>query len=163
MGFSDEDLLQIKVFLERISKDENTDLIKAKEIFFSALGLYKDIDGLEQRKEAGIKELREIAREKSSFNGEIKQLEKKKGILLGEMDKTIVSISERLKTTGEEATSQVKQQVSGIREQFDSLLVDAVKTGQAIGEMRQIVKKGEGSEKSQRDFVGEMRGRLEEN
>ena len=102
-------------------------------------------------------------REKSILNGEIKELEKRKGILLGEMDKTIISISQRLKTISEEATSQVQQQVSSIREQFDSLLADAVKMGQAIGEMRQMVKKGEDSEKSLRNFTREIRGRLEEN
>ena len=77
------------------------------------------------------------------------------------MDKTIISISQRLKTIGEEATSQVQQQVSSIREQFDSLLVDAMKTGQAIGEMRQMVKKGEYSEKGLKNFIREVRDRLE--
>ncbi len=47
MGFSDEDLLRLKAFLEKISKDENNDVTKVKEKFFSALGLHKDIDGLE--------------------------------------------------------------------------------------------------------------------
>ncbi len=102
-------------------------------------------------------------REKSILNGEIKELEKRKGILLGEMDKTIISISQRLKAISEEATSQVQQQVSSIREQFDSLLADAVKTGQAVGEMRQMVKKGEDSEKSLKNFIGEIRGRSEAN
>ncbi|MFC1968354.1 hypothetical protein ACFLVX_03050, partial [Chloroflexota bacterium] len=82
---------------------------------------------------------------------------------LGEMDKTIISILQRLKTIGEEATSQVQQQVSSIREQFDSLLVDAVKTGQAIGEMRQMVKKGEDSEKGLENFIREVRGKSEAN
>jgi len=161
MGFSDEDLLRLKAFLERISKYENNDVTKVKEKFFSVLGLYKDIDGFEQKKEADAKRTRELAREASILNGEIKELEKRKGILLGEMDKTIISTSQRLKTIGEEATSQVQQQVSSIREQFDSLLADAVKTGQAIGEMRQMVKKGEDSEKSLRNFTREIRGRLE--
>jgi len=163
MGFSDEDLLRLKAFLERISKDEDNEVTQVKEKFFSALGLYKDIDGFEQKKEAEGKGIRELVTEKSILSGEIKELEKRKGILLGEMDKTIISISQRLKTIGEEATSQVQQQVSSIREQFDSLLADAVKTGQSIGEMRQMVKKGEDSEKSLRDFIREMRGRSEEN
>ena len=136
IGFSDEDLLRLKAFLERVGKDENNEVAQVKEKFFSALGLYKDINSLEQRKETDAKRIRELAREKSILNGEIKELEKRKGTLLGEMDKTIISISQRLKTTGEEATSQVQQQVSSIREQFDGLLADAVKTGQAIGEMR---------------------------
>ena len=148
-------------FLERISEDENNDVIQVKDKFFSVLGLYKDIDGFEQKKESDTKRIREISREKSILDGEIKELEKRKGLLLGEMDKTITSISQRVKTIGEEATLQVQQQVSSIREQFDSLLVDAVKTGQAIGEMRQMVKKGEDSEKSLKTFIREVRGRLE--
>ena len=163
MGFSDEDLLRLKAFLEKISKDENNDVTKVKEKFFSALGLHKDIDGLEQKKETEAKGVRDLVREKSILNGEIKELEKRKGILLGEMDKTIISISQRLKAISEEATSQVQQQVSSIREQFDSLLADAVKTGQAVGEMRQMVKKGEDSEKSLKNFIGEIRGRSEAN
>ena len=163
MGFSDEDLLRLKAFFEKISKDENNDLIKVKEKFFSALGLHKDIDGLEQKKEAEAKGVRDLVREKSILNGEIKELEKRKGTLLGEMDKTIISISHRLISIGEEATSQVQQQVSSIREQFDSLLADAVKTGQVVGEMRQMVKKGEDSEKSLKNFIGEIRGSSEAN
>jgi len=163
MGFSDEDLLRLKAFLEKISKDENNDVTKVKEKFFSALGLHKDIDGLEQKKEAEAKGVRDLVREKSILSGEIKELEKRKGTLLGEMDKTIISISQRLKAISEEATSQVQQQVISIREQFDSLLADAVKTGQAVGEMRQMVKKGEDSEKSLKNFIGEIRGRSEAN
>lgn len=163
MGFSDEDLLRLTAFLERISKDENNDVTKVKEKFFSALELHKDIDGLEQKKETEAKGIRDLVREKSILNGEIKELEKRKGILLGEMDKTIILISQRLKAISEEATSQVQQQVSSIRKQFDSLLADAVKTGQAVGEMRQMVKKGEDSEKSLKNFIGEIRGRSEAN
>ena len=163
MGFSDEDLLRLKAFLERISKDEDNEVTQVKEKFFSALGLYKDIDGFEQKKEAEGKGIRKLVTEKSILSGEIKELEKRKGTLLGEMDKTIISISQRLKTIGEEATLQVEQQVSSVREQFDRLLADAVKTGQAIGEMRQMVKKGEDSEKSLRNFLREMRGRSETN
>jgi len=161
IGFSDEDLLRLKAFLERMNKDENIDLTKVKEKFFSALGLYKDINGLERKKKAETEGIRELVTEKSILSGEIKELEKRKGTLLGEMDKTIISISQRLRTIGEEATSQVQQQVSSIREQFDSLLADAVKAGQAIGEMQQMVKKGEDSEKSLKNFIREIRGRSE--
>jgi len=161
IGFSDENLLRLKAFLERISKDENNEVAQVKEKFFSALGLYKDINSLEQKKETETEGIRELAREKSILSGEIKELEKRKGTLLGEMDKTIISISQRLKTIGEEATSQVQRQVSSIQEQFDSLLADAVKTGQAIGDMQQMVKKGEDSEKSLKNFIREIKGRAE--
>ena len=72
MGFSDEDLLRLKAFFEKISKDENNDVTKVKEKFFSALGLHKDIDGLEQKKETETKGIRELATEKSILSGEIK-------------------------------------------------------------------------------------------
>jgi len=161
MGFSDEDLLRLKAFLERISKDENNDVTQVKERFFSVLGLYKDINGFEQKKESDTKRIKELATEESTLGGEIKGLEKRKATLLGEMDKTIVSISQRLKRAGEEATAEVQQQVRSIREQFDSLLVDVVKTGQAVGEMQKMVKKGEASETSLRSFIREVRGRME--
>jgi len=161
MGFSDDDLLRLQVFLERMSKDENNEVAQVKENFFLALRLYQDINGLEQKKEAEIEGVGELVTEKSMLSGEIKELEKRKGTLLGEMDKTIILISQRVKSIGEEATLQVQQQVSSIREQFDSLLVDAVETGQAIGEMRQMVKKGEDSEKGLKTFIREVRSRLE--
>jgi len=161
MGFSDDDLLRLQVFLERMSKDENNEVAQVKEKFFLALRLYQDINGLEQKKEAEIEGVGELVTEKSMLSGEIKELEKRKGTLLGEMDKTIILISQRVKSIGEEATLQVQQQVSSIREQFDSLLVDAVETGQAIGEMRQMVKKGEDSEKGLKTFIREVRSRLE--
>jgi len=161
MGLSDEDLLRLKAFLERISKDENNDVTKVKEEFFSALGLYKDISCLEQKKEAEAKGVRDLVREKSILNGEIKELEKKKGILLGEIDNSISSTSQRIKAITQEATSQIQEQVTSIRNQFDSLLVDAVNTGVAVGEMRQMVKKGEDSEKGLGNFIREVRDRFE--
>ena len=161
IGLSDEDLLRLKAFLERMSKDENNDPTKVKEKFFSALGLYKDIDGFEQKKETEAKGIRELVTEKSILSGEIKELEKRKGILLGEMDNSISSTSQRIRAIGHEAASQIQEQVTSIRNQLDSLLADAVNAGVAVGEMRQMVKKGEGSEKSLRDFIREMRGRSE--
>ena len=114
-------------------------------------------------KKTEVKRVRELVREKSMLNGEIKELEKRKGILQGETDKTITSVSQGLKAMGEEAISQVQLQVSSIRKQFDSLLADAVKTGQGLAEMRQMVKKGEDSEKSLKNFIAEIRGRSEAN
>ncbi len=161
MGFSDEDLLRLKAFLERISKDENNDVTQVKEKFLSALGLYKDINSLEQKKEADTKRIRELTREKSILNGEIRKLEKRKGILLGEVDNSISSTSQMIRAIGHEAASQIQEQVTSIRNQLDSLLVDTVKVGQAIGEMQQMVKKGEDSQKSLRNFIREIRGRSE--
>jgi chromosome segregation ATPase len=163
IGFSDEDLLRVKAFIERISKDENNNLTQVKEKFFSVLTLYQDIGGLEHKKEAEAKGIREIIREKSVLVGEIKELEKKRGILLGEIDNSISSTSQRIMAIGHEAASQIQERVASIRNQLDSLLVDAVNAGVAVGEMRQMVKKSEDSEKSLRNFIREVRGRLEEN
>jgi len=160
IGFSDEDLLRVKGFLARLSKDENNDLATVKEAFFSTLALYMDIDGLEQKKEAEAKEIRDIVQEKAILSGEIKELEKRKGTLLGEMAKAITSISERVKMTGEEATSQIQRQVSSIREQFDNLIADAVKTGHVVGEMGRMVKEGKKSEKDLKMFIKEASDRF---
>jgi len=160
IGFSDEDLLRLKAFLERMSKARKNDIAKVKEDFFSALGLYKDIDGLEQKREAEAKGIRELAKEKSILSGEIKELEKKKGTLLGEIDNTILSTCQKIDAMGQEATLKLNERVNNIRNELDSLLVDTINTGAAIGEMRQIVNKGEDSEKSLRKFIRETKQRL---
>ena len=161
IGFRDEDLLRLKAFLERMGKGKNDDLTKVNEKFFSALGLYKDIETLEQKKEAEAKVIKELAKERSILNGETKELEKRKGMLLGEIDKSIFSTCQKIEAAGQEAVSQVQQQVTSVRNQLDGLLVDTVNAGVAVGEMRQMVKKGEDSEKSLRDFIREARERLE--
>ena len=154
------DLPRLEDFLCRgVIERMNKDVTQVKEDFFSVLGLYKDINGLESKKEAETTGIRKLTREKAILYSQIKELEKKKESLLGEMDNSITSISQKFKTIGEEATLQLQQQVCSIREQFDSLLVDATKTGQAIGEMGQMVKKEEDSEKILSNFIGEMRGR----
>ena len=79
--------------------------------------------------------------------------------MLGEIDNGVISSAQRIKAIGEEAASQIQQQVISIRSQLDSLLEDAVKTGQAVGEMRRMAKKGEESEKSLSNFIREARAR----
>jgi len=160
IGFSDEDLLRLKAFLERMSKARKNDIAKVKEDFFSALGLYKDIDGLEQKREAEAKGIREFTKEKSILSGEIKELEKQKGTLLGEIDNTILSTCQKIDAMGQEATLKLNERVNNIRNELDSLLVDTINTGAAIGEMRQIVNKGEDSEKNLRKFIRETKQRL---
>jgi len=160
IGFSDEDLLRLKAFLERVSKDENNEVAQVKENFFSAIALYKDISSLEQRKGVEADKIRELTKEKSILRGEIKELEKRKGILLGEIDKEVLAISERLKAMGGEAASQLEQQVTGIKNKFDSLLADAVNTGEALGQMKKMIKEGESSEKSLKSFLSEVKNRL---
>ena len=81
--------------------------------------------------------------------------------MLGEIDKSIFSTWQKIEAIGQEVVSQIQEQVISIRNQLDSLLVDAVNAGVAVGEMRQMVKKGEDSEKSLRDFIREARERWE--
>jgi len=163
IGFSDEDLLRLKSFLERMGKDKKNDMAKIKEDFFSVLGLYKDIDSLEQKREAEAKEISKLTKEKSILSGEIKELEKRKGTLLGEIDNSIISTCQKIEAMGQEADLKLNEQVSNIRNELDNLMIDTINTGAAIGEMRQMVNKGEDSEKSLKRFIRETRERLEAN
>ena len=160
IGFSDEDLLRLKAFLGRISKTRKNDMAKIKEDFFSALVLYKDIESLERRREAEAEGIREIIKEKSILGGEIKELEKRKGTLLGEIDNNIISTCQKIEAMGQEAELELNKQVSNIRGQVDNLLIDAMNVGVVISEMRQMVKKGEASEKNLTRFIREIKGRL---
>ena len=163
IGFSDEDLLRLKSFLERIGKDKKNDMAKIKEDFFSVLGLYKDIDSLEQKREAEAKEINKLTKEKSILSGEIKELEKRKGTLLGEIDNSIISTCQKIEAMGQEADLKLNEQVSNIRNELDNLMIDTINNGVAIGELRQMVNKGEDSEKSLKRFIKETRERLEAN
>jgi len=159
IGFSDEDLLRLRAFLETTGKGKTKNPAEVREKFFVALGTYKNIRGLEQEKETYARGIRELTREKSLLTGEIKELEKKKGTLLGEMNKDIIDTLLQLKSVGESAVIEIQQQVNDIQQQFDSLLVDALKTGQAIGVMRQMANKGKEAEKSFEDFVKDLQTR----
>jgi hypothetical protein len=55
---------------------------------------------------------------------------------------------------------KLNEQLSNIRNELDNLVVDTINTGAAIGEMRQMVNKGEGSENNLRKFIKETRERL---
>ena len=96
------------------------------------------------------------------MSGEILKLEEKKGVLEGEVNEAVSSTSRKVREIGEEAASQIQQQVADIRKQMDSLFIDAVRAGQAVSVMQQMVKKGEGVEKSLKDFLKEARSRLGE-
>lgn len=104
-----------------------------------------------------------LVKEKSILNGEIKQLEKRKGILLDEIDNSIITTCQKIEAIGQEAVSKINGQVISIRKQLDNLLKDAVNAGVAVGEMQQMVKKSADSEKSLRNFIVEVKGGLGEN
>lgn len=126
IGFSDEDLLRLKAFLERIGKGKKNDMTQIKEDFFSALGLYKDIDSLEQKRQTEAKGIRELAKEKSILSGEIKELEKRKGFLLGEIDNSIISTCQKVEAMGQEADLKLNEQLSNIRNELDKLMGDYI-------------------------------------
>jgi hypothetical protein len=44
---------------------------------------------------------------------------------------------------GEKAISQIQQQVKDIETRFNRLFEDALRVGEIVGEMQQMVKKGE--------------------
>ena len=91
------------------------------------------------------------------------ELDRKKGLLEGQIVGIISSTSQKVRDIGEDAAVQIQQHVSDIKDQLNALLGDAVKAGEAIGEMRQVLKRGEDSEKSLGNFIEEVQSRLRRN
>lgn len=163
IGLSDEDLLRITNFIERTSKNEGISGSQLKKKFLSALSLFEDISGLENRREAEMQKVTELVRKQSVLTGEIGELDRKKGLLEGQIVGIISSTSQKVRALGEDAAAQIQQHVSDIKDQLNALLGDAVKAGEAIGEMRQVLKRGEDSEKSLSNFIEEVQSRLRRN
>jgi len=159
IGLSDEDLLRITNFIERTSKNKGISGNELRKKFFSALDLFEDITGLENRRKAEIQQLSELTKQQSILSGEIAELNKKKGLLEGEIVGIISSTSQKVRAIGEDAASQIQQHVADIKDQLNALLADALKAGEAIGEMRQALKRGEESEKSLSNFIEEVQSR----
>ncbi len=57
----------------------------------------------------------------------------------------------------------MQQQVTDMKNQLNGLLADVLKAGEAIGEMRQIMKEGEQSENQLASFIKEVQSRLGRN
>jgi uncharacterized protein involved in exopolysaccharide biosynthesis len=91
------------------------------------------------------------------------ELEKRKGILEGEIGDSVSSTSQRIRDSGAQAASDIQQQVTAIKNQLNGLLEDTLRAGETVAEMRQLVRKGEESEKSLSDFLTEIRDRLRSN
>ena len=92
--------------------------------------------------------------------GEIKELGKTKGVLEGEVGGITSSISQNMREIAQDAAMQIQQHVTGIRKPLEGLFTDILKAGEAIGQMRQMVSKGEESEKSLEKFLQDTRSRL---
>ncbi len=160
LGFTDEDLLRLRAFLGRTSKSANTSLDKVKHDLFSAFTLFKDISGLESKGEVETQRIKELTREKAVLEGEILALEKQKGVLEGEINQSTSSTLQMIRDSGMQSSVAIKQNVADIDGQFKKLLTDVLKAGEAVAELRQMVKRGEVSQGNFREFMKELRSRL---
>jgi len=160
IGLSEEDLLRVITFIERTSKNEGIGGNELRNKFLSTLGLFQDMSGLENRKNALMQEVSELIKRQSTLSGEIAELDKKKALLEGEILCIISSTLEKVREIGEDAASQMQQHVADIKQQLSALLADALKAGEAIGEMRQALRRGEESEKTLSSFIEEVQSRL---
>lgn len=163
IGLSDEDLLRITDFVERTSKNEGISGKELKKRFVSALGLFQEVCGLENQRKVEVEQVNRLVKKESVLAGEIAELDKKKGLLEGEILGIISSTSEKVRAAGEDGASLIQQQVADIKDQLSALLADALRAGEAIGEMRQVVKKGEESGKTLGNFIEEVQHSLGRN
>lgn len=163
IGFSDEDLLRLRAFIDRTSKNEGISNNQLKERFFSTLSLFKDISGLENRQKADVKQLNELVKKQSLLSGEIIELEKRKALLGGEIQGVVSSTSQNVRAVGEDASSQMQQQITDMKNQLNGLLADILRAGEAIGGMEQIREKGVQSEGQLDGFIKEVKNRIGKN
>jgi chromosome segregation ATPase len=163
IGFSDEDLLRLSNFIEKTSKKEGISNSQIKEKFFSTLSLFGDISGLENRRKAEVKQISKLAKKQSVLNGQIIELENRKALLEGEIQSVISSTSQNVRAIGEDAASQMQQQVTDMKNQLNGLLADVLRAGEAIGVMQQIMKRGEQSENQLASFIKEVQNRVRRN
>jgi len=160
LGLSSEDLLRLTSFIERTNKNEGISSNQVKERFFSALSLFEDVSGLEKKRKAEMEQVVELVKKQSILAGEIIELERRKGILEGEIGDSISLTSQRIIDIGEKTASQIQQQVDNIDKQLNQLFEDTLRVGEIVGEMQQMVKKGENAGESLKDFLEEARSRL---
>jgi seryl-tRNA synthetase len=158
---ADEDLLRLRNFLEKMSENAGIGSEQVRKRFFLALSLFREVSDLEKSKETEAETVKALVKEKSVLDGQIKELEKAKSTLEGEIDNSVLSISQKVQGIGQEAAQQIEHQVADIRKQLGDLFSDALKAGEVVGQMFEMVRKGEESQKSLRIFLEEARSRLE--
>jgi len=161
IGLADEDLLRLRAFLEKMSEQEGISPEQVKERFFQALSLFRELSGLEKNTQTEAQKVKALTKEKSVLEGQIKGLEKAKSTLEGEIDIHASSVLEKIRGIGLQASQQIGQQVIDIRKQFSELFSEALKAGEAVGQMLAAVRKGEESQKSMEAFLEEARRRVE--
>jgi predicted nucleic acid-binding Zn-ribbon protein len=125
IGLSEEELLRVTTFIDRTSKNEGISGNQLKKRSFSALDLFQDVSGLENRRKAETQRLSELTRKEAVLSGEITELNKKKSVLEGEIVGVISSTSQEVKAVGEDAASQIRQHVADIKDPLNTLLADA--------------------------------------
>jgi DNA repair exonuclease SbcCD ATPase subunit len=160
IGLSNEDLLRLTSFIERTIKNEGLSGNQVRQRFFSALSLFEEVSGLESKRKAEMEQVAELIEKQSVLSGQIFELEKGKGILEGEIDDNVLSTSQRIIDVGEKAASQLQQQVDNIGKQLNRLFEDTLRVGEIVGEMQQMIEKGENAGQSLKDFLEETRSRL---
>lgn len=163
IGLSDEDLLRITNFVERTSRNEGVTGDALKKKFFSVFGSFEDICSLENRQKVKIQQMNELTKKESILSGEITELDKEKGLLEGEITTIVTSTIQRIGAVGEEAASRMQQNVDAIGEQLNTLLADTLKAGEAVGEMKQALKKGQDTEKTLSNFIEEVQKKVGRN
>lgn len=161
IGLADEDLLRLRNFLEKMSENAGIGSEQVRKRFFLALSLFREVSDLEKSKETEAETVKALVKEKSVLDGQIKELEKAKSTLEGEIDNSVLSISQKVQGIGQEAAQQIEHQVADIRKQLGDLFSDALKAGEVVGQMFEMVRKGEESQKSLKIFLEEARSRLE--
>jgi chromosome segregation ATPase len=163
IGFRDEDLLRLRALIERIAQDSGTGQDDVKERFFAALGTLKDVTELQKSQAEETLILKSLSNKKSLLTGEIAGLEKQRDILRGEISESANSAVKQIADAGQNAVTQLQQQASDIKSQFDSLFAEAMRVAGVVGEMNTMVKKGEESGKSLDTFIEEVKLKLEKN
>ncbi|MDD5511185.1 MAG: hypothetical protein PHI12_10300 [Dehalococcoidales bacterium] len=163
LGFSEEDLLRLKAFIEEIAKNDQADVGYIREKLFTAMATCKDMLSLEEAKAALAKSIKDLNKQEAILKGNVAALEQRRDILQGEVDSTIQVTSQQLQDLGQEAASQIQQQVDKIKTQIDSLIMEAVSTAESIIDMKYMVKQGEDSERDLDDFIREIKLKLGNN
>jgi chromosome segregation ATPase/transposase-like protein len=161
IGLADEDLLRLRTLLEKMSENEGIDCEQVKKRFFLTLSLFGEVSEIERYKETEAKRVKALTKEQSVLEGQITELEKTKSKLEGEIDSSASSISRKIHEIGMQASQQIEHQVIDIRKLLSDLFSDILKAGEAVGQMSEMVRKGEESQKSLKIFLEEAQSRSE--
>jgi len=160
MGFSEESLLHLRNVVEGMAKKEGVSPEQVEDRFFSALGYFGDLSGLQKAVQEEAKVLQGTIKQKASLAGEIAELEARRAALQAEVGESASAAAEQIREAAEEAVSIIRQEADSIREEVKSILEDTLAAGVAVGEMMVVQKEGEEAGKELRQLVGEVERRL---